>query len=436
MKKALLIVLLLATVSATSAEARPPCCAFAQESARELSPEERKGLEEFVAKFSDEKTGQMMPGIMWTLTHASYDQKAVKEILEYLRTFLTAVGKKDEAALARLGGARGFKEKFVGYLGHADDTVQGSAALMLAMTGDSKVAPHIAKLLRDPRPPRKSDEDDYPRARYAGGRAAIALGLLGAAEYKPDLVKLLRSANEHDITGAAQGLSFLKAADAAKDIARLLVEDNERVQVAAIDALVDLGVAGSYTKEIAKGLSTGFSSEVRAASVFALVKLKAREYSKDIAALLKERFSKQEAAIALALMGANEHAGEIASLLEDEEPLNRCAAMLALGILGAEKYAPAIHRRMLAEKSYVEDYGADALVLLESREFAGAAMALILEERPGRMTDRTPDIRVSLHFVPAFMEEEMKALQVRFAKSFELMKAVAAEGAKKGGAKP
>jgi HEAT repeat protein len=437
MKKALLIPLLLATLSgaAPAAEARPARGAVAQGSPKALSPEEKKELAEFVVRFSEQKNAGLMSSVMWTLTHGSYDDRAVKEILEYFRDFFTAVEKDDQAALAGLGGARGFKDKFVGYLGHSDDTVQASAALILTMTGDAKLAPHIAKLLRDPRPPRKGDEDDYPRARYAGGRAAVALGLLGAAEYKPDLVRLLGGANEHDRAGAAQGLALLKATDAAPHVARLLGDRDDKVRAAATEALVELGVGGSYLKEIALNLSA-IDSELRTAAMFALVKLKAKGYAKEIAALLKERFSKSEAAIALALLGANEYEDEIAKVLEDEEPLNRCAAMLALGILRAERYAGAIHRRMSADKSYVENYGAVALVLLESREFARPALAVLLEDLPGKSADKTPDITGLLHSVPATMREELRALQDRLVKSFELLKAEAANGARESGAKP
>jgi HEAT repeat protein len=421
LKRVLLVTFLLATLSGAAAGARPQRGTAAQGAAKELSPGEKKELGEFVARLSDAKNAGLMGGVMWTLTHASHDDRAVREILEYFQTFFGAVEKQDHAALARLGGARGFKNKFIGYLGHADDVVQGSAALILSMTGDAEVAPHIAKLLRDPRPPRKN-RWDYPRARYAGGRAAMALGLLGAAEYKPDLVRLLRAANPHDRAGAAQGLALLKAADAAPQVARLLGDDDEKVRVAAIEALLELGVARSYAKEIALKLSDEIYSEVRKAAMFALAKLKAREYSKDIAALLKERFSKSEAAMALAVMGATEHADEIAKVLEDGEGLNRVAAMQALGVLGATKYAPEIYRRGVAEKSYVENYAAVALVMMESREFADEALAIF---------GKTPDFSAYTFDLPGTMQEEIKALQERFRESYTRLKEGAAGGAPK-----
>ena len=71
----------------------------------------------------------------------------------------------------------------------------------------------------------------------------MALGLIEAKEYIPNLVVLLNSSNEYDRAGAAYGLGFLKAKDQAKAVAKLLNDGEESVREAAKESLEMMGAA-------------------------------------------------------------------------------------------------------------------------------------------------------------------------------------------------
>ncbi len=74
--------------------------------------------------------------------------------------------------------------------------------------------------------------------------------------------------------------------------------------------------AKEYTKEIAE-LLKDIDSLVRGSAAFALSLLRAKEYTKEIAKLLKNKESKGAAALTLGKLQAKEYAREVAKLLSD-----------------------------------------------------------------------------------------------------------------------
>jgi HEAT repeat protein len=364
------------------------------------------------------KNQKYLSGTMWTLTHAYEDKVAVDELMHLLVNFFTATEKHDEAALKKIGGVKGFKQKLTDFLDHTDSTVSGSAAMLLAVMGDERDARAIAKLLTDER---RAEPKDAVRAslNIARGRAAIALGILEAREYIPELLKLLRSDNAYDRSGAVSALALMKAGTEVKHIAALLEAENTsddmlsgHVRLAAIDALVSFG-AKEYVPHIVKAMFAESDFEVTQAAIYGIVKLGGRAYAGEIAKLLDDRVSKEHAAIALALIGAGEYAKKIARLLSDGEADNREAAMLALGILNAKEYAPRIARYLRTEKNGQRDSAALALVLMEARQYRSQIIATFGKSKLG--------LKANLHLPPRF-DEEREQLGKRLEASYKLLR--------------
>lgn len=404
--------LLLLALSGAQSSAQP----VKQTPRIDAATEERRELERLNQRLAKNQT--YLPGVMWTLTHAYEDKKAVDEMLQLLVSFFAAAQKNDEAALKKIGGVKGFKQRLTALLDHKDGTVSGSSAMLLGIMGDERDAPAIAKMLTDAPPaPLKNNRAKFPS--IARGRAAIALALLEAREYIPELVKLLGSDNAYDRSGAVSALTLMKAGTEVKHVAALLESEQARnddpsghVRVAAINALVSFG-AKEYLPQIVKEMLDKYNSEVVKAAVYGVAKLGGRAYAGEIAKLLDERFDNQHAATALALVGANEHAGKIARLLSDKEPFTRQAAMLALGILNAKEYAPQIARLLRTEESWLKDFAALSLVLLEARTYRAQILATLKGSELG--------LKANLDFPPAF-DEEREWIRKRLETSFKLLR--------------
>jgi HEAT repeat protein len=258
-----------------------------------------------------------------------------------------------------------------------DDTVSGFAATVLAIAGDLNYAPEIAALL-EKKDKSSTDEDSYPTT-TARGRAATALGLLGAKEFTQKIVPLLQSKNDYDRAGAAIALGYLGAREHAKDVVSLLLSKdyNVRDDDSPIYSLVQMGVASDYKKEIAQVLNEDFRSETSKTAAYALAHLRAKEYAKEIAKLLNKEVKKGDAAKALAIMGAREYAANIALMLNDKSGLNRNDALLALGSLNARDNVPLVAKRLNDKEGYVRHFAAVALVLMEATDYAKEAIGLI-----------------------------------------------------------
>jgi predicted GH43/DUF377 family glycosyl hydrolase len=104
--------------------------------------------------------------------------------------------------------------------------------------------------------------------------------------------------------------------------------------------------------------------------------MKATDQANAIAALLQNRFKKDAAAKALALMNAHNYAGAIAAILKDKEPLNRCAALLALGIMQAKDYEDQVVAHLEDPEEFVRPYAAWGIIMMESQKHAPKALKL------------------------------------------------------------
>lgn len=326
--------------------------------------------EQLQRHFSEPRSVNLLNSGMWTLVHAGESKNEVNEVLKLLTALGNPFAKQD------VGGARGFKDRVAVFLNSGDYVAAGFAATLLAISGDARYAPAIARLLERKDPPERDEEYHYPVT--SRGRAAVALSLLGAREYIPKFVTMLRSRNSYDRSGAALALGHLGAKEHAKEVAALLGGDEFKHEDddSPVYALVEMGVTSEYAAELAKVLGDEFREETAKAAAYALAGIGARQYASDVAKLLERKYMKGDAAKALALMGADEHKGRIAQLLDDEEPLVRKDAILALGVLNAREYIPRV-AKFLKDPSFVSNFAAEALVLMEAGQYARECVPLV-----------------------------------------------------------
>ena len=207
---------------------------------------ETKEVADFVNRLRQERLINLLQSATWTLTHDYRDFKRVEEVMDYVQKFLLALDaneKGNPAALSQFGGLKSFKDQLAKWLLDSDQSIRAYSAVMLGICGDRAYAKHLANLLK----PTKSNRDEL--IDYDRGRAAMALGLVGAKEYTNTLVRLLRSKNQYDRVGAAYGLGFLNAKAHAPAIAKLLNDRDESVREVAEDSLEMMG-AGHLLKKV------------------------------------------------------------------------------------------------------------------------------------------------------------------------------------------
>ena len=191
---------------------------------------------EFLARWKDETNGKLVLGALWTASHSvDYpDEKHAGEVLTRVVQDVEAISNGNRAALEP-GAIQAFKERLSVLLQDDVQGIRALAAVLLGVCGDKSYASRIAVLL-EPR----TVTGTLPR--FDRGRAAIALGLVGAKEYTLDLVSLLKSSNTFDRSGAAYGLGALRATDHEKAIAQLLNDEDAQVREAAKEALAMMRV--------------------------------------------------------------------------------------------------------------------------------------------------------------------------------------------------
>ncbi|MET0647272.1 MAG: hypothetical protein ABW208_11670 [Pyrinomonadaceae bacterium] len=375
---------------------------------------DRQEWEELRKRFNEPRAVNLLTGGMWTVTHAYESKQEVDEVLKPLLVLFNSFEKQDPALLDGVGGVRGFKERMAAFLNSHDDTVAGFAATMLGITGDKRYVPSIALLLEKKDPP--EEDGKFHHAVTSRARAAAALSRLGAREYVPRFVRMLRSSNRYDRSGAAIALGELRAKEHAKDVAALLFnEEFSYGDDSPIYALSEMGVLEEYAGELAGMLRSEFKRETVEAAAYALASIGARQYAKDVALLLNDKFRRGDAAKALAVMGAVEYKGRIARLLDVNDSLDRSDALLALGILNAREYAPRI-AGFLKDPSSVSNYAAVALVLMGEVRYARRCVPLV---------ERAYNANIYLgadEFHP-LVEGQLVKHRKRFAESFLRMKA-------------
>ncbi|MBC7817547.1 MAG: HEAT repeat domain-containing protein, partial [Planctomycetaceae bacterium] len=269
-------------------------------------------------------------------------------------------------------GLKAFKTKVAKLLKNPDPAVRSYGVVWLLVLGGTQYKQDIAKLLDD-KPGTPADR--FERLSYNIERcvAAMALGEMGAKEYAPRLVALLKSSVGYDRTGAVRGLRSMGAKEHAKQIADLLSDENDilsydDVRTAAIKTLAEFD-ATECAEQIASVLKEEVvSSEVAAAAGYALARLNGKAWSKDIATQLNDPTAQGDAAKALALLDAKEYTKEIARLLDAHDSRIRSDALIALGILDAQDYRTQIAGHLQEEDTDVRSYAAVTLLLMGDQE--------------------------------------------------------------------
>lgn len=370
-----------------------PCLAMQQQGGSHMASAARPPvgqdnqdeLQRVRARFQDELYQELLLGASWRLSHCA-DPSQVKEN----QTALEATGAVvfDEAALNEPGRLKALNEQVATLLEAEDPTIRGFEAIVLGVIGHPASAPKIAKLLD------RTDKVLAEQNRLSPrGQAAIALGILGAKQYTQDLARVLDSADSDTQSGAILGLGLLGAKDHAPAIAHFLTEDYEEKALSKErGASVDLGElqrcaimslalmdAKDFAGAIAARLSGGSDVDVPKDAAYALVRLRAKECSDQMAALLEDKYRKGDAAKALALLGADQYTARIAQLLDDESFLVRKDAALALGILQATQYADAVGQRLHDDQDSVRTQAAIAILLMGARRQEKEALG-VLEE--------------------------------------------------------
>jgi HEAT repeat protein len=354
-----------------------------------------------------------LSGMLWGLIHTYESKSEMERSLNLFQSIALTIASKDPASIRKFNGPQGFKQQLVGLMGSEDDTVSSFAALLLAFIGDQEYAPRIAALL--------SRHSDLPADKYppitVRGRAAIALAFLGANQYTDQIVSLLKSPNDYDRSGAAMALGYLKATEHAKDVADLLLKKDfdSHDDDTPIQALVEMGVAANYKKEMAQVLREEHRWETAKSAAYCLAHLGAKEHAADIATRLDD-IGKGNFAKALALMGAKEYASKIAPMLAAERAYDQGDGALALGILEAKESIPNIASLLKAQDRSTRYTAALSLVLLEADGYAKQAVTEIeARHRAGAYFD-TSDFH-------EFVKDEVFQLDLRFRKLLARMKA-------------
>jgi HEAT repeat protein len=210
--------------------------AYPRQNAQKASGQSQQ-ISEFLKRLKDERIQNLMESAGWTLLHDYKDKSRVDKALKTMTGFFEAIGKYERgerAPLENMGGVKAFKDKMAALLIEDDQAVRSFAVTILGIWGDRTYAEQIAKLLKT----REQVDDDRV---YERGRAAIALGLLGAKEYSADLAVLLKSQNNYDRIGAVLGLGWMEAKEHAEAIARLLNDDDQDVREVAAKTLEMMG---------------------------------------------------------------------------------------------------------------------------------------------------------------------------------------------------
>jgi HEAT repeat protein len=223
-----------------------------------------------------------------------------------------------------------------------------------------RLAPQVAKLLKDSEPKIRGLATDGLRKLYAReeapgivklledpdadvrGSAAFALVDLGAKEIVPQLGPLLGHANDRVRANAAWVLGGLGAIETSREILKLLKDPAGNVRAAAVGALVDMDAKQTASEFLA--LLGDPEVAVRSAAAWALGAMGIRDAAPEISKLLKDPHSRvrYEAVGALGRLGAKASVPEIVLMLKDQEETVRTNAARSLCVLGSTEGAAAL----------------------------------------------------------------------------------------------
>ena len=372
-----------------------------------LSEAQRQEARDLLARLESGPFAPEMEAVGWTLCHCASEEGAAR--VQGAVEAISAYAGGNEQPLAELGGPEGFRKALRRLLRDPDPVVRGFVAETLGALGDQESKGEIARLVKT-KPAEPPKEEDYD-AEFDRGRSAMALGMLGATEYADELAQLLRDPNPQTRGGAALGLGYLRGQQYADRVAPLLSDDNDNVQITAIYSLAMMD-ARSHAKEIAGLLGAGGDPAIAETACYALVRLNAKEHAPDIRRLLDEPFQQGYAAKALALMGADQYAKDIAAVLASENSLSRRDALVALGILKATAYEKDVAERLGDKESFVQSAAALALLLMDARAYSSEITARLTEvpEHDFNYHEFNPLVRDQLKELRARAEQNWKAI--------------------------
>jgi HEAT repeat protein len=242
----------------------------------------------------------------------------------------------------------------------------------LAAIEDRQSIPTIAKVMRgqSPKPPAGTKEGEVDFPGWDRGRAAQALGLLGASGHAEEIAALLRSDLKSVRAGAALALGYLKARKHTDKVAALLRDKEDNAKACAIISLAMMG-ARDKSGQIASLLTARGDPSVSETACYALARLRAKGQAPALGGLLGDEFRAGDAAKALAVLGAAEHADQIAKLLGSSSSLTRHDAAIALGALRAVEHEGRVAALLKDKEDFVRHAAAVALLLMSSKRPLG-----------------------------------------------------------------
>ncbi len=365
-----------------------------------------------IQRFQDPEHLDLLQGSIWTLTHDYTDYTRMDEVLKSSLTYLEALAKYragDAKPLTELGGMQSFKQNLSLWLQDESQATRAYSAVLMGISGDAAFAPQLAAFLdkRD-----VADDNVYDR-----GRAAMALGLIGAVDHKQKIAALLTSKHQSDRAGAISALRKFGAKEHAKDIADLLVSKEFQYDddPSPVYFLAHTETAVNFKTHLVSAMLGKFRPETSTAAMYALVSLDAKEHTKDIAKLLDNEFRKADAAKALALMGAKEYTNQIVLMLKDKSGLVRSAALLSLGVLMATRSSNQVARHLTDETDYVRSDAAVSLLLMKATRHYKASWPH-LETLPSQGV-----ILIEASFSP-LVEKKTRSITSEFRKEIEKAK--------------
>lgn len=338
-----------------------------------------------------------LQGSMWTLTHDYSEKTKVKEILDALVDAIELLDDQEKPDTLKVQEIERHKEKFVSYLNSEDEATQSFAAIVIGMFGDPKHIPSLLEVLKEPY---SKDELKDPRSdTLTRGNAAIGLAMIGNEETKKDIAALFESKNPYDRSKAVMALTMMDAKEYAPAVVKLAIrlESSIHGSESAVYFLVETRTANNHRDELARIMLNSIDNDTAEAAAYALVSINATGKAKDMAQLLDRDLSRNFAAKALALLGARSYADRIGMLLVEElgKPKPKIdkglgsfaeherdsffvqAASLALGLLNATKYSPALLTLLEDENEFVRSDAAVGLILMDDTEIRERAVRVV-----------------------------------------------------------
>ena len=280
----------------------------------------------------------IMSSVTWFMIHAADDKKKMEALQVVFSTERFSEDNQCDVgtAIRRAGGVDKYRQSIAALLKSDDLAVRSFGAVWLGVLGDPNSAADLIAIVRAKDLPVQEKVFQGADRRWA----AIGLEILGAKQHAKELADLLRDDNAAVRAGAATALGRFEAQEYAAPIA-LLLDDEEATPVfAAIGALSRLGTERVFRRIAELLQSPARDVSIPNAALAALMELDAKDQIDNIAAFRESSvFHSGTAAKALAVLGAKQHAKDIAGMLKGGdgagEVLARRDALLALGIMPA-----------------------------------------------------------------------------------------------------